>query len=87
VLGAIWLWQRQPWGYVLAAIMNVKGTIYMLALSAATVWMVQAGVLEDLSQVALWGAIGIGSLVSSLYLLRNSEPEEENKNGTETTPI
>jgi hypothetical protein len=37
VLGAIWLWQRPPWGYVLAAIANVKGVVYMLALAATTV--------------------------------------------------
>jgi hypothetical protein len=74
VLGAIWLWQRRPWGYVLAAIVNVKGTVYMLALSAVTASVVQAGVSEDLSQVALWGGIGAGSLIASLYLLGNVRP-------------
>ena len=69
VLGAIWLWQRRPWGYVLAAIVNVKGAVYMLALSAVTVSVVQAGASEDLSQVALWGFIGAGSLIASLFLL------------------
>ncbi len=27
VLGAVWLWQRRPWGYVLSAIVNVKGAV------------------------------------------------------------
>ena len=71
VLGAIWLWQRRPWGYVLAAIVNVKGAVYMLALSAVTVSAVQAGASKDLSQVALWGFIGAGSLIASLFLLGN----------------
>lgn len=56
VLGAIWLWKGRPWGYVLAAITNIKGAVYMLALSAVTVSVVQAGASEGLSQVVLWGS-------------------------------
>lgn len=73
VLGAIWLWQRRPWGYVLATILNVKGAVYMLALSAVTVSAVRAGASDDLAQVGIWGTIGLGSLVASLLLLRNVE--------------
>lgn len=71
VLSAIWLWQRRPWGFVLATILNVKGAVYMLALSAVTVSAVQAGASDDLSQVGLWGFIGVASLVSSVVLLAN----------------
>jgi hypothetical protein len=71
LLGAIWLWKRRPWGYVLAAMANVKGAVYNLALVASTVTAVQAGASEDLSQVALWGSIGIGCLIASLFLLGN----------------
>lgn len=74
ILGAIWLWQRRPWGYVLATILNVKGAVYMLALSAVTVSAVRAGASDDLAQVWLWGTIGLGSLVASLLLLGNVEP-------------
>ena len=74
VLGAIWLWKRQPWGYVLATIANVKGAVYMLALAASTLSAVQAGATEDLTLVALWGFIGVASLIVSLLLLGNLEP-------------
>jgi hypothetical protein len=74
VLGAVWLWKRQPWGYVLAAVANVKGAAYMLALCAVTASAVRSGALEDLSQLALWGAIGVGSVIVSLLLLGNLEP-------------
>lgn len=77
VLGAVWLWKRRPWGYVLATIANVKGAVYMLALSASTISAVQAGALEDVSQVALWGLIGVASLIASLILLGNMEPKAE----------
>lgn len=74
VLAAIWLWQRRPWGYVLAVILNVKGAVYMLALSAVTVSAVQAGASDDLAQVWLWAFIGVVSLIASVVLLANVEP-------------
>jgi hypothetical protein len=74
VLAAVWLWQWRPWGYVLSVIVNVKGAVYMLALSAATISGVRAGVSDDLGQLAIWGFIGLGSLVASLVLLGNLEP-------------
>lgn len=80
VLGAIWLWQRRPWGYVIAAITNVKGAVYMLALSAATVSAaLQMDAPEDLGQVGLWAFIGVGNLIAALILLgnrRKSRPEQ-----------
>lgn len=68
LVGAIWLWQRQPRGYVLAAIANVNGSVYMLALAASTISAVQAGASEELSQVALWGFVGTGCLIATLFL-------------------
>jgi hypothetical protein len=68
-LGGIWLWQRLPWGYVLGAIANVKGTIYTLALTAATISATQAGVGEA-TLVPVWGFLSLGSLISSLVLLK-----------------
>ncbi len=73
-LGAVWLWKRQPWGYVLAVIANVKGAAYMLALCAVTLSAVRAGATEDVAQIALWGGIGLASLIASLLLLGNLEP-------------
>ncbi|MHB2148444.1 hypothetical protein ACX8XP_05255 [Calditrichota bacterium LG25] len=70
LLAAIWLWQERAWGYVLAAIANVKGVVYMMALSAATVAAVQSGASDDLAQLALWGFIGVGCLMATLFLFK-----------------
>lgn len=77
MLGAIWLWRSQPWGYVLGVIWNVKGAVYMVALSAATLSAYRAGATDDLTQLVLWGFICVGSLISSILLLGNikSSPE------------
>ena len=73
LLGALWLWKRQPWGYVLAVIWNIKGAVYMAALSSAALWCFQTGASENIIQVALWGPIGLGCLISFVLLLRNME--------------
>ncbi len=72
LLAAVWLWRRQPWGVVLAVILTVKGAVYMAALSAATLNAARAGALDDLTQLALWASIGVGSFVAALVLLAHT---------------
>jgi hypothetical protein len=72
VLGAIWLWKRQPWGYVLAAILNVKGTVYMLALAAVSISAARAGFTESSAELPLWGLLSAGFLLATLFLLANA---------------
>ena len=71
LLGAIWLWQHKPWGYVLAVMWNVKGVVYTLVLSASTISKVPEGATVDFLSVALWGFISMGCLIASIYLLAN----------------
>ncbi len=69
-LGAVFVWRRSPWGFVLASLANVKGALYMTALSAATLTAV--GASAGAAQIALWGSIGVGCLVASVVLLRRA---------------
>jgi hypothetical protein len=48
----------------------VKGAVYMLALSIATVSAYRAGATEDVAQVALWVPIGLGCVIALAALLR-----------------
>jgi hypothetical protein len=68
-IGSWLVWRRSPWGFVLAAIANVKGALYMTALSAATLTAVGA---SGAAQMALWGSIGVGCLVASVGVLRRA---------------
>lgn len=77
VLGAIWLWKRQPWGYVLAAILNVKGAVYMLALAAVSVSATRAGFPKASTELPLWGLLSLGFLAASLFLLGNVQSAQE----------
>jgi len=80
-LAAVWLWRRQPWGYVLATIANVKGAVYMVTLCAVTVSAVKSGTSDDVSRVALWGFIGAGCLAATLFLLVNLRPSVKHSKG------
>lgn len=70
-LGALWLWQRRPWGYVVAVIWNVKSVVYLTALSAATVSGVYTGASESMTELALWLPIAVGCLISLVFLLKS----------------
>lgn len=64
-LGAVWLWRRQPWGYVLAALMLVKGTLYPLALLGMALFTARAGVPDAWSMAPFWGFFAAASLIAS----------------------
>lgn len=47
VVGALLLWQRKPWGFVLGTIVMLKGVAYPLALVAMVAYSVMAGTGSD----------------------------------------
>ncbi len=75
-LGALWLWKGQTWGYVVAVIWNIKGAVYLIALSLASIQAFRVGAADDLFQLALWGPLAVGCIASSLLLLRNIKRPE-----------
>lgn len=69
LVAGFWLWRRRPWGYALAVVWNVKGAVYMLALSGAALNAYRTGATEDLAQLLLWGPIAVGCGWASFVLL------------------
>ena len=76
VLGALWLWQRRPWGYVLGAMMLVKGTLYPLALIGMGVFYTNATGTWD-ALMPFWVAFAVVSLIASGFFFGNMQPEQE----------
>jgi hypothetical protein len=74
-LGAIWLWQRRPWGYVLGAVMILKGVTYTLALIAMAAFSAYVTGAWDALTV-LWVILCIGCLLSCGFLLGNMDTEK-----------
>lgn len=76
VLGAIWLLQRKPWGYVLAGISTVKGSVYTLVLTAGSLWAANAGVEGVLAEAPLWVFLTALGLIAGVLLYGNMKPVE-----------
>lgn len=72
LLSGVWLWQRRPWGYVLAVVCNVKGAVYTVVLIIGAFIQAQSEVKGALDLVFLWIFIFLGCLLSSMYLLKKA---------------
>jgi hypothetical protein len=76
---AVLLRKKQPWGYVLSAIVLVKATAYglvLLIMSAVT--FTKQGVVDPF--IVLWSILTLGCLLSLTFLLGNIKKTSENHN-------
>lgn len=71
ILAAAWLWQHRPWGYVLAAMMLVKGATYGLVLSAAALLLVLKNAPEQDALLPFYLFVFVGSTIACTVLLRH----------------
>jgi hypothetical protein len=69
LLGAMLLWRRHPWGYVLASIMNVKGATYTLVLMVGSAVGATRGIEGSAEQIPVWGVWTLLGLAATLALL------------------
>jgi hypothetical protein len=76
LLGAVWLWKRQPWGYVFAVIMNIKGATYALALIMMSIFSLHENVPGAADLLPLWIFFTLASLIATFVLLRNMNVQE-----------
>jgi hypothetical protein len=70
-LGGVWLWRRQARGYLLGAVMTIKGATYTLALASASVVAARAGVAGASAEIAVWLVLTAAGLVACGLLLGN----------------
>lgn len=72
VLGAVWLWQRRPWGYVLASYVLAKATTMGLALLAMNGFNLLAGVPTDpVELLGFYTFLAAGGLAMSLWFFHH----------------
>ncbi len=77
VLGAIWLWRKQPWGYVLAGMSLGKGVVYNIVLAAGAYWATKMGVPGVSGEIPLWISLTLAGLIASFFLLVNLDAKSE----------
>ncbi|MCF8002430.1 MAG: hypothetical protein K9K76_11330 [Halanaerobiales bacterium] len=71
LIAGINILKKRPWGYVLAVVWNLKGFVYMAALSSASLVTYMNGAVQDLFQLVLWVPIGIGCFIMTFLLFKN----------------
>lgn len=72
VVGALWLIKRQPWGFVIAGILSVKGPLYTLVLAVNTLLVMKAE-LGGIAELPLWITLTLLGLLASGLLYGNME--------------
>jgi hypothetical protein len=80
IVGAIWLWQHQPWGYVVSAIMTMKAATYGLVLVTSTLYSALSGNWDTL--FAFYAFVFLGGVISVWFLLGNMYSKNDSETPT-----
>ncbi len=75
VLAAVLLWQRRPWGYLLSALMTIKGATYPLALIVMSIYAGMA-VGEWDALLPMYAVFFAGCLAALIFLLKNLQEKK-----------
>jgi hypothetical protein len=68
-IGAVLLWRRAPWGFVVAPLIVMQGAAYTLVLTATSAVAASRGVAGTAEQIPIWaGWTGLGILAAWVLL-------------------
>ena len=73
-LGGILLWRRAAWGYVIAAIAGIQGSLYLLVLVCNSVVAIHRGLVYPPGETPVWGTLAAFTAGATLLLLLNVRP-------------
>lgn len=77
VMAAVLLWQRKPWGYMLASLVLIKGLTLLLGICAMIVAQALAGVTMSPVEMAVFPLFAVIDLVLVIILFRSIKPVEK----------
>ena len=70
-IGGVLLWRHNAWGYVVAAIAGVQGSLYLLVLAINSSMAVARGVAEWPGEIPMWGGLATMTSAATFLLLAN----------------
>jgi len=70
-LGGVLLWRRRAWGYIVAAIAGIQGSLYLLVLSTNSAVAILRGLAEAPGELPLWGTLAVTTTAVTFLLLAN----------------
>ena len=65
------LWRQKAWGYVIAVIVGVKSSLYLLLLSLNSLFFIQRGLAEAPGELPMWGSLALATCAATALLLVN----------------
>jgi len=68
--GILW-WRRHPWGYVIAAVAGLQGSLYLLVLTVNSAVSIVRGTVAAPGELPVWGALALATSVATAILLGN----------------
>jgi hypothetical protein len=67
--GGVLLWRRVAWGYVIAAIAGIQGSLYLLVLSVNSIVAIRRGLTAAPGELPIWGPLAIFMTAAAIVLL------------------
>jgi hypothetical protein len=67
--GGVLLWRRNAWGYIVAAIAGIQGSLYLLVLSINSVVLIIRGLAEAPGELFQWGPLAVTTTAATALLL------------------
>ena len=71
-MGGVLLWRRAAWGFVLATVAGVQGSLYLIVLAVNSVIMIRGGLVEPPGELPIWGSLGLITAAVTAVLLTNA---------------
>ncbi len=69
--GGVLLWRRVSWGFVIAVMASIQGTLYLFVLSVNSLVAIQRGLANAPGELPIWGTLTIFTAAVALALLAN----------------
>lgn len=75
--GGVLLWRKNAWGYVVAAIAGVQGSLYLLVLSVNSAIQIAYGLAQAPGELPVWGPLAAATTAATILLLANARDGRE----------
>lgn len=78
-VGGILLWRRNAWGYIVAAIAGIQGSLYLLVLSTNSAVLIIRGLAEAPGELLQWGSLAVTTTAATALLPANVRGRREQR--------
>jgi hypothetical protein len=74
-VGGVLVWNRIPWGFIIAAIASIQSALYLLVLAINSMVLVRRDIVSFPGELRLWGALTVLTTTIALSILTNIRSE------------